>query len=72
MNKTAVLKLIDEATLLEEEAVPIYADHISTALAWSGISQRGAMEIRDYLVILKRDSEFHAKAFRSVKDMLTK
>jgi len=72
MKKEELLKKIDEAVIQEEEAVPLYAEHITTLSYWAGLSKESTNEIIKYLKILHKDSLWHAKTFKTIKKMVEK
>lgn len=72
MKKEDILAKIDIAILREEEAVPIYAEHLSSAIHWAGLSEDSVARIKGFLKILRDDSIGHAKALRKVKELITR
>lgn len=72
MKKEEILAKIDIAILREEQAVPIYAEHLSSAIHWAGLKEESVARIRGYLKILRDDSMGHAKALRKVKELIKK
>ncbi len=70
MKKEEILAKIDIAILREEDAVPIYAKHLSSAIHWAGLDDDSVTRIKDYLKILRDESMGHAKALRKVKEMI--
>lgn len=69
MKKTDLIRLLKEARDTEERAVPIYLEHLSSAIFWTGISKEGTEEARRILGILAAESEGHKKV---VLDLLKK
>lgn len=67
ISKEEVIKKIDEATLEEEKALPVYASHIASALFWAGLSEEHKTEIVSKLQILHDDSLRHVKMLEEVK-----
>lgn len=70
MNKEELNKKIDIAVMKEEEAVPIYTEHISTTIFWAGLSKESVQKIKGYLKILRNESLGHVQAFKRVKKLI--
>ncbi len=70
MTKEEILSKLDKAVMQEEEAVPIYAEHISTTAMWAGLSNADIEKIKDYLRVLHEESIGHAKAFEKIKELI--
>jgi len=47
MKKKELLKKLDDAVLHEEEAVPIYTEHIATTAYWAGLPKDKIEEIKN-------------------------
>lgn len=61
MKKEDLIKLLKEARDTEENAVPIYLGHLSSAIFWAGISKEKAEEARAILRTLASESDGHKK-----------
>ncbi len=64
---SAILQEIDAATMKEELALPIYADHIQSVLFWSGLPETKREKIRQSLAILLHDSQGHVRLLKHIK-----
>ncbi len=58
-NKLEIIRLLKEALLSEEKAVPIYNRHLESSVFWTGIDDKKASKARDVLRVLSRDSLRH-------------
>ena len=58
-NKLEIIRLLKEALLSEEKAIPIYNRHLESSVFWTGIDDDGASKARDVLRVLSRDSLRH-------------
>ena len=68
-KKEKLLKKIEEATLKEEMALPIYTSHISASLFWSGLNEKAKEKIIADLQILHDDSTHHVELLNKVRRM---
>lgn len=66
-NQAQVLRVLDEAVLQEELALPVYSGHIKAAMFWSGLDAQSQKLIIDGLNILLRDTLMHVKALKRVR-----
>lgn len=69
LSKREVSKLIDEAIINEEAAIPIYASHIKAAMFWSGLPDKKQEKIRAGLEVLLKDSRGHVSLLKEVKKL---
>ena len=69
-KKSALRSEIDGFILAEEEALPIYSKHLSSALFWSGLADEEQKKIRASLEILAKETKEHIKILKSVKERL--
>lgn len=67
-----ILAKIDQGIIIEETAVPIYKEHLETALFWSGMPEEIQRQITTYLNILVDDSEKHIVILKRIKEIITK
>ena len=73
MSAEEIINKIDEATLKEEKALPIYTAHISATLFWSGLDKEIQDQIMSDLQILHDDSMRHVRILEQAKKLyLTK
>ena len=67
IEKTKLLKMMEDAISLEDKAIPIYNRHLKTALFWSGLTASAREQLRIQLGILEKESERHTKVLREMK-----
>lgn len=60
VDKQMLLKLLEDAILLENHSVPIYSHHLKTALFWSGLPAPERENLRIQLGILEKESMKHS------------
>lgn len=70
LTSEQIIALIQEATVKEELAIPLYDSHISAALFWSGLPQEVQSEILAGLKILTRESRGHVKILKRVEALV--
>lgn len=58
-NREELVKVLKEALLSEERAVPIYNRHLESLLQLTGISEDESAKVRSVLEILVRESTLH-------------
>jgi len=58
-NREELAKVLKEALLSEERAVPIYNRHLESLLQLTGISEDESAKVRSVLEILVRESTLH-------------
>lgn len=68
--KGDLVKKIDEAINTEEFVVPIYSNHLQSAVFWSGFDKKKQKIIIGYLKTLTDDSEIHAKTLKMIKKII--
>lgn len=71
-NTDSLIKKIDKAITIEEEAVRIYMRHIETVLTWSGFDAKLLNDIKKQLTIILVDSVKHKKYLMRIKKVVTK
>lgn len=59
MKRDELLTKIREAIRFEEDAYPIYADHLTAILEWSGLSPENQIKISSSLEKLKIETKKH-------------
>ena len=67
--KEELLKILKDAQMIEERLIPIYMDHLSSAVFWTGLDEKKVFEIKVLLKKLADDSRRH-KA--TVDDVIAK
>ena len=67
MSKDELLKLIEDSIIIEERAIPIYQEHIDSALFWSGFSAEQQETIKSTLEEITKDSEKHIAILNALK-----
>ncbi|HOW89085.1 MAG TPA: hypothetical protein PL037_02295 [Elusimicrobiales bacterium] len=58
-TKKELLKMINDAMLLEDRSIQIYQKHLSAAVFWSGLTQWGQEQLRIGLNVLAKESGRH-------------
>lgn len=67
VNKTELIKMIEDAIALEDKSIQIYRKHLGTAIFWSGLTEWGREQLRIALDILAQESARHERALASLK-----
>lgn len=65
-SREELIRVLKEALLAEERAVPIYNRHLESLLLWTGISEDAASKVRSVLEILIRESTLHKKTVEKI------
>jgi hypothetical protein len=63
MTKEELLVMLQRGLDEEERAIPLYTKHLSTTLFLSGFKPESQVQIKELLMLLKKESEFHAKVY---------
>lgn len=50
----------------EERAIPLYAKHLDTTLFLSGFKPEVQTRVKELLLLLKKESEFHARVYHQL------
>ena len=72
MKKNELLKKLDEAIQVEEDAYPIYAEHLMAVVEWAGLSSESQSKVVSILEKLKNETEKHKMTFQKMKDYVLK
>ena len=67
VDKKELLKILEDAILLENHSVPIYSHHLKTALFWSGLQAAEREKLRIQLGILEKESERHSRVLGEMR-----
>lgn len=67
VEKKALLKMLDDAIMLEDRSVPVYNRHLKTALFWSGLPAAEREKLRIQLGILEKESERHSRVLGEMR-----
>jgi len=67
-NEQIIIKLT-EAIVKEEQAIPIYVEHIASTLFWSALNKEKQDKIKELLQILATDSAEHAKMLKEIEQL---
>ena len=70
MTKAKLLKKLDEAIIIEEQAVPVYSDHLKVIFKWSKLSKENKKRINEIFNILIKESKKHITMFKYIKKQL--
>lgn len=70
MSKAEIVKMLKEALLGEEKAVPIYNKHLAAAVFWSGVKKEKGQRIKEILSQLANDSKKHKAIIEEIIDQL--
>jgi len=70
VEKHKLLKMLEEASHLEDQAMPIYSRHLKTALFWSGLDAAAREQLRIQLGILEKESQRHTKALKELAEKI--
>lgn len=63
MKKERLLEMLQKGLDEEENAIPLYARHLSSTLFLSGFKPEAQVRIQELLLLLKKESEFHARVY---------
>jgi len=66
VEKKKLLKMLEEASQLEDRSIPIYSRHLKTALFWSGLDASTREQLRIQLGILEKESQRHTKVLKEM------
>lgn len=58
-DKEKLIELLKSALIAEEKAVPIYNQHLKSAVFWAGLPEDKAAELRKVLELLAKESVAH-------------
>ena len=58
-NKENLIKLLKQALLAEEKAIPIYNRHLESAVFWAGLPEDSVAKIKSVLELLAKESASH-------------
>lgn len=61
IKKDELLKLLKKGLDGEEKAIPIYMEHLKSALFWAGMGEKEAKEVKGIFEKLVNDSVGHKK-----------
>lgn len=67
--KEELIRMLTDAQLDEERAVPVFLRHLSTAIFWTGVTRQKSLKAKAFFEGLSNDSERHKKI---VSDLLSK
>lgn len=70
MKKEELLKQIDRALDIEEEAVQSLSKHIQVAVDWDGFTTEENSKIKKVLVILAEESKEHKKMLENLRERI--
>lgn len=70
MEKKSLLKLLDESIVVEELAIPIYSEHLDSALFWSGFKSEITDEIKKTLLKIANESKEHIRIIQKLKNKI--
>ena len=70
VKKDELLKMIEDAMLLEDRAIQIYRKHLVTAIFWSGLTEWGREQVAIALNMLGKESERHAVKLAALKERI--
>ena len=65
-----LIKLLQEALIVEEKAVPIYNSHLRSVVFWAGLDENKAARIREVLGVLAEESKHHELMVKKVLDKM--
>lgn len=68
-KKEKLINLLKIALEREEKAIPIYHEHLKSAIFWAGLPGEKANKIKDALQLLAMESTTHKQ---TVEDILAK
>ena len=66
MTKEELLVMLQRGLDEEERAIPLYTKHIGTTLFLSGFKPEAQVRIKELLMLLKKESESHAKVYNGL------
>lgn len=70
MKKTELLKFIDRAERVEEEAVESLSKHLSAAVEWCGCTREENKKIKETLSILADESVQHRNILKMLRQRI--
>ena len=72
MKKSDLLAKIDGAIELEEEVYPIFAEHLTTALEWAGLSETEKNKVLSIIKIVGKETFGHKIKLMQAKEYVLK
>ncbi len=66
MTKNELLDFLKQCLNAEEKAIPLYTQHLSNTLFLSGFKPEEQTKIKELLLLLHRESEFHARTYHQL------
>ena len=67
IKKDDLLKELKEALVLEEQSIPIYMKHLSSAVFWTGWDEQTAAKAKNVFLYLAQESSRHKNI---IKDLI--
>ncbi len=61
INKDELVDILNKARAAEEQAIPIYAKHMGSAVFWAGLTEKDAAKVRSLLTDLAEESDIHKR-----------
>jgi rubrerythrin len=71
MNKKHdLIRLLEECIALEDEAIPLYTQHLENPEFFKGVSPEDVERVKEALMTLAHDSQSHRWIFESLLDKM--
>ena len=70
IDKNELIKILEEALIAEEKAIPIYMKHLATAVLWTGMEKVDMEKIRTTMSVLLVESEGHKNTVLDLLDRI--
>lgn len=64
--KDELLNFLKKGLNTEEKAIPLYAKYLNSTFFLSDFKPEDQVRIKEVLMLLKKESEFHARAFENL------
>lgn len=72
MKRDELLKRIEDAKRIEEDAVASFTKHVDASLEWSGLSPKEQKAVQLILRQLAKDSSYHDNILDRIREEIVK
>lgn len=72
MEKDELMRKIEDAIIVEEQAVPVYSRHLKVILSWYSLSKEKKARLDKIFAILIDESKKHKAILENVRSRIAK
>lgn len=69
-NKEALIKKIEDAIIIEEQAIPVYSNHMKVIFSWFKLSKEKKIHLNQIFDTLIKESTKHKLILEKVKEKI--